>query len=33
MTADRLEDVEFATLEWVAWDNSSRLLEPVALAH
>ena len=24
-----LEDVEFATLEWVAWYNSSRLLEPL----
>ena len=23
-----LEDVEFATLEWVAWFNNSRLLEP-----
>jgi putative transposase len=25
----RLEDVEFATLEWVAWYNGSRLLEPL----
>jgi len=24
-----LEDVEFATLEWVAWFNSRRLLEPI----
>ena len=24
-----LEDVEFATLEWVAWFNTSRLLEPL----
>ena len=24
-----LEDVEFATLEWVAWYNSRRLLEPL----
>jgi transposase InsO family protein len=24
-----LEDVEFATLEWVAWFNHSRLLEPI----
>jgi putative transposase len=24
-----LEDVEFATLEWVAWWNSQRLLEPI----
>ena len=24
-----LEDVEFATLEWVAWFNASRLLEPI----
>jgi len=24
-----LEDVEFATLEWVAWYNSHRLLEPI----
>jgi hypothetical protein len=24
-----LEDVEFATLEWVAWCNTSRLLEPL----
>ena len=24
-----LEDVEFATLEWVAWYNTSRLLEPL----
>jgi len=24
-----LEDVEFATLEWVAWCNGSRLLEPL----
>ena len=23
------EDVEFATLEWVAWYNGSRLLEPL----
>jgi len=27
--ADRLEDVEFVTLEWVAWYNGSRLLEPL----
>ncbi len=25
----RLEDVEFATLEWVAWFNTRRLLEPI----
>jgi len=25
----KLEDVEFATLEWVAWYNGSRLLEPL----
>jgi putative transposase len=25
-----LEDVEFATLEWVAWYNGTRLLEPLA---
>ena len=24
-----LEDVEFATLEWVAWYNGGRLLEPL----
>jgi len=24
-----LEDVEFATLEWVAWFNQQRLLEPL----
>ena len=24
-----IEDVEFATLTWVAWYNSSRLLEPL----
>ena len=24
-----LEEVEFATLEWVAWYNTSRLLEPI----
>jgi putative transposase len=24
-----LEDVELATLEWVAWFNASRLLEPL----
>ena len=24
-----LEDVEFATLEWVAWNNHRRLLEPL----
>jgi putative transposase len=24
-----VEDVEFATLEWVAWFNGSRLLEPI----
>ena len=24
-----LGDVEFATLEWVAWYNGSRLLEPL----
>ena len=23
------EDVEFATLEWVAWFNTKRLLEPI----
>jgi len=25
----RLEDVEFATLEWIAWFNTIRLLEPL----
>jgi transposase InsO family protein len=25
-----LDDVEFATLEWVAWYNGSRLFEPLA---
>jgi Integrase core domain len=25
-----LEDVEYATLEWVAWYNTQRLLEPLA---
>ena len=25
----RLEDVEFATLEWVAWYDHRRLLEPL----
>lgn len=25
----RLEDVEFATLEWVHWFNHHRLLEPI----
>jgi transposase InsO family protein len=25
----QLEDVEFATLEWVAWWNTRRLLEPI----
>jgi len=29
LAKDRLEDVEFATLEWVAWYNGSRLLEPL----
>ena len=24
-----VEEVEFATLEWVAWDNTRRLLEPL----
>jgi len=24
-----LEEVEFATLEWVAWFNTQRLLEPI----
>ena len=24
-----LEDVEFATLEWVDWFNNRRLLEPI----
>jgi transposase InsO family protein len=24
-----LEDIEFATLEWVAWFNYSRLLKPI----
>ena len=24
-----VEDVEFATLEWVAWFNTRRLLEPI----
>jgi len=24
-----LEDVEFATLEWVSWYNTQRLLEPI----
>lgn len=24
-----VEDVEFATLEWVAWYNTSRLLAPI----
>ena len=24
-----LDDVEFATLEWVAWFNSCRLMEPL----
>jgi putative transposase len=24
-----LEDVEFATLEWVEWFNNRRLLEPI----
>jgi putative transposase len=24
-----VEDVEFATLDWVAWYNTSRLLEPI----
>lgn len=26
---DNLEDVEFATLEWVWWFNDKRLLEPI----
>jgi putative transposase len=25
----RLDDVEYATLEWVAWFNTCRLLEPL----
>jgi putative transposase len=25
----RLEDVEFATLEWMDWFNNRRLLEPI----
>ena len=29
MARDTLEDVEFATLEWVAWYNGRRLLEPL----
>ena len=32
LAKDRLEDVEFATLEWVAWYNGSRLLEPLGYA-
>jgi transposase InsO family protein len=24
-----LEEVEFATLEWVAWFNTQRILEPI----
>jgi putative transposase len=24
-----VDDVEFATLEWVVWYNTSRLLEPI----
>lgn len=28
-----LEDVEFATLEWVCWFNEHRLLEPIGLQH
>ena len=24
-----LEDVEYATLEWVAWYNTQRLMEPL----
>jgi hypothetical protein len=28
----RLEDVEFATLEWVAWFSTCRLLEPLRYA-
>ena len=24
-----LDDVEFATLDWVGWDNDKRLLEPI----
>ena len=27
-----IEDVEFATLEWVAWYNTRRLLEPLGYA-
>jgi len=27
-----IEDVEFATLEWVDWFNNRRLLEPIGLA-
>jgi transposase InsO family protein len=27
-----VEDVEFATLEWVAWYNTRRLLEPLGYA-
>jgi len=29
LARDTLEDVEFATLEWVAWYNGRRLLEPL----
>jgi putative transposase len=25
----QIEDVEFATLEWVSWFNGRRLLEPI----
>ena len=28
-----LEDLEFATLEWVAWYNGGRLLEPLGYVH
>jgi transposase InsO family protein len=28
-TLEELEDVEFATLEWVDWFNNRRLLEPI----
>ncbi len=29
ITIGMVEDVEFATLEWVAWYNHRRLLEPL----
>ena len=28
----RLDDVEYATLEWVDWFNNRRLLEPIGYA-